>query len=172
MKMKNLNSITGKLFIAIVMSMAMMPVSEAWASGNKPIEALDGECSFCPVESVMLEDTNKVESWMYSNSYWGSLNVAELNETEESANIEGWMFSNVFWGTTSSDELSEADALNKIEKWMMDNHYWGTINVNDVSESDDLNFVEVWMGSESYWSYGVLNNNASLNDESSLASEK
>ncbi len=170
--MKNKNMKNGKLIFALVLSISMLTIADVSADENNRSAANRAVCPNCPVVAQLQEKSNDIESWMYSTSYWGSISVSELEESDEVINIDNWMFSDDYWGTWSSIEIREVESVNKIEGWMMDNSFWGTINASDVSEGESLNLVENWMGSSNYWFTGLLDSDEVTKVASPLASER
>jgi hypothetical protein len=123
--MKTSNSNYKKMFIAYIIATAIFNISDLYAyNTSKGSDVLTIHCQDCPVENIIVEEENEIEDWMSSNDYWGTVNSAEIAETDNASNIENWMYSNDYWGTINANEVAEQDNFNHIEKWMGNNDYW------------------------------------------------
>ena len=97
------------------------------------------------------EPALKVETWMSSESYWGTTSNTEITEAEPALEVEIWMTNNEYWSASNPAETVESEPAANIESWMTDNNFWIVASNAEVIEAEPLLEIESWMKSNAYF---------------------
>lgn len=110
MKTKN------RTFLAIFI-LAVMVITNINAKADNKIELVNAE-------TIEAEESNVIENWMYTESYWATKTETFIQETDKKLRIAEWMIQEDAWKSESVNSNSEADKNIELESWMTDSKLW------------------------------------------------